>query len=423
MSTLPPRSPETRTLRDGTRLTVVPNPQTLERLYSVVVGSELGWTHDRCVSDDGHEQRLDEGAAHLTEHVVLWSRFHEEITALEQQDFASVNGRVDAERTWWWAKDAGTEGRGLADAIATTARRVVSLFVSPPRDEALERMLDRSRDDVELEIGYRQGRADYDLTSALARALYPQQSLGAAPLGTTASLSRVDTAQQEIALCALAHGVRSVAVELKDPTPALADEVAEAVEETLAARADVARWRAAPPSAPAGAPVELNAVEREWESGMVAGAFEVPPLLERFPDAGERARALLITHLLRWYGRTRSGLWLAPSVRVYLAKAIVRDPWLVMHDDRRQLRAAVRRALADIRVDVERRAAEAPLLEMFTTRFGLLRLAGAADEHDLALTDVLAVAEELDTRDVDALAEELESPRRSAQVYFGPALV
>ena len=404
---------------EGLKLHFIGDPEFPSGMFSVAVSAEFGSTHRLCVGSGGEQLSLPEGAAHLAEHVVLFRHLRGRIEALERL-MARVNGRVDPDRTYWWAKSAGTREGETTREIAVAVEHLVSLLVERIDPAALPALLAKAQTDVGNEILYRSSKGASSLWSAVLRALYPSHPLGDDPLGTTDSLAAIDVETLRIALEALAAAACSVCVLSAKTTPTLISAVEEAAATALERDTTGAGWRAIAPTLESAPPVEQVWIERKHVSPRVAAAFALDPAAAASPDKTERARMLMAMMLARSYLNPPITCLSTAQARVLLIAHDLHDAWLQL-DLRRELKNALRARLMRWRKHFEVQT-EMALLKLRENRHCLVRLCHEAALHGLTLDELLGGARELSEHDVDRLLLELKHAHPSTQVYVGPAL-
>jgi hypothetical protein len=391
--------------------------------FSVAVSAAFGSAHRACAGPEGVQTALPEGVAHLIEHVVLMRHWRRNVTDLTSLG-ARVNGRVDLDRTYWWAAMASVGDAEPEEIVSQSVAKVLSLVVEPIEDEALPTLLEKARKDVVNEIGYRQSRRSLTLWTAVFRALYPSHPLGDNPLGTEESLASLGTAEVRLALDSLAASTCMICVLMSEVRPSVMKAVEAAVAAVLERSVPATPWRPRVTPLTRDPPEEQVWIEQPWGKPTVAGAFELEPLPVAYPDRSERAK-MLVAMLI-------AGSGLLPTIptitsvsaiqaRVFLVAHDLVAMWL-KRDLRRDLKYVIRGRLIQWRrfFDVQTSVA---LMAMRANSHTSMRLCHQAALHGLEFDELLTAARGLSAADADCLLIELEHAQRSTQVYVGPELV
>ena len=203
----------------GLVLAVIQTGRLPEDCMSIAVGTRFGSANLSWHSPNGDTVFFPPGTPHAVEHASLFvDKFiPSSVTIRSLWRGADGNGRVDRDRTSWWGKLVPfMPERGRAHP-ADILRLLLEALSCPSTDERVLRELwNWAVGDIRNELEYRNDNFDYVIRQNLLRTLWPDDDLGADPIGDPGSLLEMDLAKIVAALSLPMDTISSVAVLIPD---------------------------------------------------------------------------------------------------------------------------------------------------------------------------------------------------------------
>ena len=369
---------------------------------------------------DGSDRPLPAGTAHLLEHVLM-IHYRSELLPLRRET-VHFGAEVTGDQMLWSATGVGSQSQRPAPSVARVTRTVLAMLGTQLSAEQLATVATTARKDVENELAYRQGE---DLKSRLQAALYRDHPIGGHVAGTTASLDLVTPPVLAAALACAGRRLRSVIV-LDNWDRSTSEQIQQAVAASV--EQATTRTLARPPLPSVSRPADrfTHVDSSRSEVGVGIG---LPSLLEGVTDRAALARLVLVSYIAVHYPASgpKTGEIIGRFARLFFARRFLPEPWIFISDSEvdRQVagyRTHLKRPLEDYREYFRPRSQSAIL--QIAEAGEIMRLCELADRHDLTLTDIVDVSDDISPADVDRLIDELSAPTvREALVYRGPELV
>ncbi|HEX7333643.1 MAG TPA: hypothetical protein VF290_19235 [Pyrinomonadaceae bacterium] len=416
--------------QDGKRLHIISYKHDwTPGVVSVSIAVNFGSTHLSCIDSFGEVKTFPVGMAHFMEHFLFWLHFDDVLLPLVYKYYHDPNAVVTYDRTIWfqkkaWVAESDIDERPNAESVCNIVQSLLSVLTAECRESKIASLIEKTKNDVENEIGERNSDLTYRMRSKLMSALYREDPVRYDILGTAESLGEIELGHVDLAMKLIRANIESVTVLGYRLSDSFIAKIKETVLALLLKHSPAATIR---PILPKIELMDVNAVnDRTWnyygDSSNVLLGIKLLPLQKGFPAREDFKRMYLMSHLAMNHMQPPVRGIISPHARAYFMQGYIEDGFFFW--DKRdllnymaQLKDAVAQRLRSYQRNFDAQAKHA-MEKLLSNPYRLLKLCHAADLSKCGLTELTDVFEALCPRDVEQLVSELyETDRNMSMIY------